>query len=125
MARVLLAEDDKSVREFVSRALSREGHSVLAVEDGQRALAALAAEKFDLLLADIVMPELDGIALSLLVSRDYPDVPILLMTGYAAESQRAHNMDMLIEDVITKPFTLTQICEAASKALEQHGAKPH
>lgn len=125
MARVLLAEDDKAVREFVSRALTRDGHSILAVEDGQRALAALSAEKFDLLLADIVMPELDGIALSLMVARDHPDVPILLMTGYAAESQRAHNMESLIEDVITKPFTLTEICAATSKALEQRNPKLH
>jgi two-component system cell cycle response regulator CpdR len=44
-------------------------------------------------------------------SKDYPDIPILLMTGYAAERQRAHNLDALIHDVISKLFTVTQICE--------------
>ena len=61
------------------------------------------------------MPELDGITLALKVSSDFPDMPILLMTGYAAERQRAHNLDVLIHDVITKPFTLRQICDAAEE----------
>ena len=119
MAKILIAEDDMAVREFVSRALTNSGHQVTATDDGVRALEALATEDFDLLLSDIVMPEMDGIALALKVSRDWPDMPILLMTGYAAERQRAHNLDALIHDVIAKPFTLQQICEAADKVLRQ------
>ena len=78
----------------------------------------LEREKFDMVLADIVMPQLDGIALALKVSKDYPGLPILLMTGYAAERQRAHNLDALIHDVITKPFTLKEICTAVDRALD-------
>ena len=119
MAQILLAEDDKAVREFVSRALQRDGHHIVAVNDGQQALNVLdrETETFDMLLADIVMPQLDGIALALKVSKDFPDLRILLMTGYAAERQRAHNMDALIHDVITKPFTLVEICRAVNVAL--------
>ena len=82
------------------------------------ALEALAADSFDMLLSDIVMPQLDGIALALKVSKDYPDLPILLMTGYAAERQRAHNLDALIHDVIPKPFTLKDIQKAAARTLD-------
>ena len=123
-AKILVAEDDGTVREFVVRALRQQGHDVAAVADGLEALALLGAERFDLLLADIVMPELDGIALALKVAKDYPEMPVLLMTGYSAERQRAHNLDALIHDVITKPFTLRQICDAAAQVLgRQNDAK--
>ncbi len=117
MARVLIAEDDAAVREFVSRALSHGGHEVATANDGLEALGVLDDESFDLLVTDIVMPNLDGIALALKVAKEYPAMPVLLMTGYAAERQRAHNLEVLIHDVITKPFTLRQICEAADGAL--------
>jgi CheY-like chemotaxis protein len=117
MAKILIAEDSQPVREFVGRALANDGHSVTAVEDGIQALEALSLDSYDLLIADIIMPELDGIGLALKASKDYPDVPILLMTGYAAERDRAHNLDALIEDVIVKPFTLKDICDAARRVL--------
>ena len=120
MARVLIAEDDTAVREFVSRALNHGGHEVVTADDGLEALSVLTGEPFDLLVTDIVMPNLDGIALALKVAKDYPAMPVLLMTGYAAERQRAHNLDVLIHDVITKPFTLRQICDAADEALATH-----
>ncbi len=117
MARVLIAEDDTAVREFVSRALTHDGHEVVTAIDGLEALDVLHSDTFDLLLTDIVMPNLDGIALALKVAKDFPALPVLLMTGYAAERQRAHNLDVLIHDVITKPFTLRQICDAADDVL--------
>ncbi len=117
MARILVAEDDKAVREFVKRALSHRGHDVTAVDDGSQALEALREQEFDLLLADVVMPEMDGIALAQKVSKDRPDLPILLMSGYAAERQRAHDLDVLNYRVIPKPFTLKQICDATDGLL--------
>jgi CheY-like chemotaxis protein len=117
LANILIAEDDNAVREFVSRALRQDGHDITAVGDGQQALNALKKGQFDMLLTDIVMPQLDGIALALKASKEYPDLPVLLMTGYAAERQRAHNLDALIQDVITKPFTLDEIRGAVRKIL--------
>ncbi len=127
MARILLAEDDKAVQSFVSRALAHRGHAVTAVDDGLQALEALhevgveagAGDEagFDLLITDIVMPGLDGIALALKIARDRPNLPILMMTGYSAERQRAHNLEELICRVITKPFNLEQICKAAEEVL--------
>ncbi len=119
MARILVAEDEQAVREFVDRALSHHGHEVVSVNDGSEALALLETsdQPFDLLLTDIVMPAMDGIALALRVARDWPNLKILMMTGYAAERQRAHNLDMLIHDVVAKPFTLEEISEKVMQAL--------
>ena len=81
MARLLIAEDDEAVRAFVSRALMIDGHDVVTAEDGANALDILAEDnKFDLLLSDIKMPVMDGIALALNVARDHDHLPILLMT---------------------------------------------
>ncbi len=111
MARILLAEDDDSVRAFVKRALEIDGHAVLAVEDGATALEVVGSDEggFDLLVSDIKMPIMDGIALALNVARDKPDLPILLMTGYADQRERAHGLDQIVRDVVSKPFTLAEI----------------
>ena len=117
MASILVAEDDRAVGAFVQRALTHYGHVVTLVADGAAALEVLGNSRFDLLLTDIAMPVMDGIALALAVGADYPDLPILMMTGYAAEKQRAHNLDVLIHDVLPKPFTLQAIVEAVDRAL--------
>ena len=119
MAKILVAEDDLAVQSFVSRALAHKGHEVTAVNDGLQALDALQDAEFDLLVTDIVMPGLDGIGLALKVTSDWPDLPILLMTGYSAERQRAYNLDELICRVIMKPFTLEQICRAVDSVLAE------
>ncbi len=119
MARILLAEDDDSVRAFVRRALELDGHSVIAVEDGSIALETLEADDggFDLLVSDIKMPIMDGIALALNVARDKPDLPILLMTGYADQRERAHGLDQIVRDVVSKPFTLADIRRVVATTL--------
>ena len=117
MARILVAEDDAAVNAFVVRALRHRGHDVTGVADGIAALGELAGANFDLLLTDIVMPGLDGIALALKVSKDHPAIRILLMTGFASERQRAHNLEALIHRVIAKPFSLEEICAAVDEEL--------
>lgn len=117
MAKILVAEDDRAVSSFVARALQHRGHAVTTVPDGSAALGALAGGSFELLLTDIVMPNLDGIALALKASKDHPGMRILLMTGFASERQRAHNLEALIHRVIEKPFTLEQICTAVEEEL--------
>ncbi|MHA1113839.1 MAG: response regulator [Alphaproteobacteria bacterium] len=117
MARILIAEDDRGVAEFVTRALIHSGHSARTVEDGLEALEALNEEAFDLLVSDIVMPGMDGIALALKVTKDFPAMRVLLMSGYAHERQRAHNLDALAHNIISKPFTLKSICAAVDKVL--------
>lgn len=119
MARILIAEDEEGIRSLVARALSMDGHAVVTANDGAEALDLLAREKgaFELLLTDIRMPIMDGIALALAAARDHPHVAILLMTGFADQRERATNLDMLIHDVIAKPFTLTAIRAAVREAV--------
>ena len=119
MARILVAEDDSSVRAFVVSALTMKGHEVVAAEDGGLA-AELAEEeqgRFDLLLSDIKMPIMDGIALALEVASKYPDIIIVLMTGFADQRERAHGLEALIYDVIVKPFTLADLIAKVDDAL--------
>ena len=124
MARILLAEDDDGVRALVSRALSHVGHEVVEAEDGGLASEVMQEEmgRFDLLLSDIKMPVMDGIALALNVAAAWPEVTIVLMTGFADQRERAHGLDQLIYDVIPKPFTLQQVLEKVDDAL--HGRPP-
>lgn len=120
MARILVAEDDPSVRAFVVSALTMKGHEVIAEEDGGLAAETADAEngRFDLLLSDIKMPIMDGIGLALHVAAKFPDVIIVLMTGFADQRERAHGLDALIYDVITKPFTLADLLQKVDDALE-------
>jgi len=122
MARILIAEDEESIRNLVARALRQDGHEVMTANDGAEALDVLTREKgaFELLLTDIRMPVMDGIALALAAARDHPAVTILLMTGYADQRERAHGLDALIHDVLTKPFTLATMRSAVNEALSAH-----
>jgi two-component system cell cycle response regulator CpdR len=119
MSRILLAEDDDNVREFVRRALAHAGHDVVLAEDGGIASEIVAEQqgRFDLLLSDIKMPVMDGIALALNVAATHPDMTIVLMTGFADQRERAHGLDQLIYDVIPKPFTLQALMDKVSDAL--------
>ena len=119
MARVLIAEDEEPLRMLTARAITDLGHTVVTAVDGADALDILGRERgaFDLLLTDIKMPLMDGIALALATARDYPDIIILLMTAYADQRERASNLDALIHDVVLKPFTLAEIKTAVADAL--------
>ncbi len=121
MARILVAEDDDTIRDLVVRALTEDGHELTAAANGAAALEALNQQngRFDLLLTDVKMPIMDGIALALAAGRDHPDVAIMLMTGFADQRERAHGLDALVHDVIAKPFTVDQIKGAVREALVQ------
>ena len=123
MARILLAEDEEALRAFIARALAQDGHEVVAAADGGEALDLLVREqgRFDVLLTDIRMPVMDGIALARAAARDFPELTILLMTGYADQRERAHGLDALIHDVIAKPFSLAEIRKAVQEALVAKG----
>jgi two-component system cell cycle response regulator CpdR len=127
MARILIAEDEEGIRSLVARALAQDGHEVLTANDGAEALDLLVRERgdFALLLTDIRMPVMDGIALALAAARDHPAVAILLMTGYADQRERAHGLEALIHDVITKPFSLASIRTAVNQALAANAKRLH
>ncbi len=119
MPRILIADDEEAVRGLVARALQMDGHTTITAQDGAEALEILTREagKFDLLLTDIKMPLMDGIALALATARDFPKLTILLMTGFADQRERASGLNAIIHDVITKPFSVADIRNAVTAAL--------
>ena len=119
MPRVLIADDEASMRELVARAIAMDGHETVTAQDGTEALEILTREggAFDLLLTDIQMPIMDGIALALSAARDFPKLTILLMTGFADQRERASNLSAIAHDVITKPFSVADIRTAVADAL--------
>ena len=119
MARVLIADDEESMRMLVARAIGMDGHATVTAQDGAEALEILTREDgaFDLLLSDIQMPIMDGIALALSAARDFPRLTILLMTGFADQRERASNLNAIAHDVITKPFSVADIRTAVADAL--------
>lgn len=119
MARILVAEDDENVRTFVVRALEFSGHEIVDASDGGLALEILDAdtEGFDLLLSDIKMPVMDGIELAHNVGQRFRTLPIVLMTGFADQRERAQSLEAYVYDVISKPFSLAQLVEKVEDAL--------
>jgi two-component system cell cycle response regulator CpdR len=119
MSRVLIADDEDSMRSLVARAIAMDGHDTVTAQDGAEALEILTREAgaFDLLLTDIQMPIMDGIALALSAARDFPRLTILLMTGFADQRERASNLNAIAHDVITKPFSVADIRTAVADAL--------
>jgi two-component system, cell cycle response regulator CpdR len=116
--RILLTEDDDSVRAFVSRALQLDGHDVETACHGVEALERLTESEggYDLLVTDVKMPIMDGIALAHEAAGQWPGLPILLMTGFADQRERAQDLAAVIRDVLTKPFTLQEIRTAVTEA---------
>src|SRR5881275_1327361 len=125
MPRVLIADDEDSMRSLVARAVAMYGHETVTAEDGAEALDILSRDDgaFDLLLTDIKMPIMDGIALALAAARDFPRLTILLMTGFADQRERASNLNALVHDVITKPFAVADIRTAVADALASRAPK--
>ena len=119
MAKILIAEDDDAIRNMVVRALGEDGHDLTATADGVAALNELKGDNshFDLLLSDVKMPAMDGIELAMAAGREHPDMAIMLMTGFADQRERSHQLDALVHDVIAKPFSVEQIKGAVREAL--------
>ncbi|MBX9821572.1 response regulator [Afipia birgiae] len=119
MSRVLIADDEESMRLLVARAIAMDGHEIVTAEDGAEALEILNRDNgaFDLLLTDIKMPVMDGIALALAVARDFPRLTVLMMTGFADQRERASGLEAIVHDVITKPFAVADIRTAVADAL--------
>jgi two-component system, cell cycle response regulator CpdR len=108
MIRILLAEDDDSLRGFLARALERAGYEVRACADGDEAVAALE-QPFDLLLTDIVMPGHDGIEVARIAAARQPDLRIMFITGFAAVALSAKAQAPAGAKVLSKPVHLREI----------------
>ena len=118
MARILLAEDDESMRRFLAMALTRAGHDVHDVSDGSDALTALADSSYELLLADIVMPGVDGIELARRASVIAPRLKVMFITGFAAIAMKHRNQGGQQAQILSKPFHLRDLVDQVDQLLQ-------
>lgn len=117
---ILLVEDEDMVRAVAERALTRQGYTVATASDGEEGLKHLAGEEhFDMIVSDVVMPNMDGPAMAKTVRKQYPDMPILFMSGYAEEQLRK-SIDLDNVAFLPKPFSVAQIAEAVGEVLAEH-----
>jgi two-component system cell cycle response regulator CpdR len=123
MLRILLAEDDDSMRVYLARALERVGYGVVAVDNGLAAIPLLENEPFDLLLTDIVMPEMDGIELAQKAAEIAPGIRVMFITGFAAVALKAGRKTPEAR-VLSKPFHLKDLVGEVERMFmteDQHG----
>ena len=106
--RILLAEDEEAMRTYLTRALEKSGYAVDSVDCGTAALPLLEKAEYDLLLSDIVMPEMAGIELAQLCNEISPDTKVMFITGFAAVSLKACT-DQPQAKVLSKPFHLRDL----------------
>lgn len=117
MVRILLAEDDDAMREYLARALEKAGYQVSAVDRGTAAIPLLESEHFDLLLTDIVMPEMDGIELAQKAGIIAPDMRVMFITGFAAVTLKAGKAVPQAK-VLSKPFHLRDLVMEVDRMFE-------
>ncbi len=117
MAKILLAEDDESMRAFLTRSLTRVGHEVLSVSDGFEALPFIVDGEFDLLVTDIVMPGMDGLELARRSSLEIPDMKVIFITGFAAVSLNSQASQQADAKVLSKPFHLRTLVDEIDRVL--------
>ena len=117
MARILLAEDDESLRAFLTVNLRRAGHEVESFADGDSAWAALERGAYELLLTDIVMPGMDGIELAQRAVQIRPGLKVMFITGFAAMTMESGNPALKNTRVLSKPFHLNYLVEQVETLL--------
>jgi len=117
MGKVLVVDDEKAMRDFLTILLEKQGHSVIVAADGEQALQVVAAQPPDLVISDIRMPKVDGIGLLAGVREQHPHLPMILITAYASSDSTIQAMQLGADDYITKPFRIDEIRLVVEKAL--------
>jgi two-component system, cell cycle response regulator CpdR len=117
MAKIILAEDDNDMRRFLVKALQNAGYEVISFDNGLAAYQRLREEPFELLLTDIVMPEMDGIELARRASELDPDIKIMFITGFAAVALNPDSAAPKNAKVLSKPVHLRELVNEVHKLL--------
>jgi two-component system cell cycle response regulator CpdR len=115
--KILLAEDDNDMRRFLARALSKAGYEVVSFDNGKAAYDRLREEPFELLLTDIVMPEMDGIELARRATELDPELKVMFITGFAAVALNPENNAPKNAKVLSKPFHLKDLVNEVERML--------
>jgi two-component system cell cycle response regulator CpdR len=117
MQRIILAEDDESMRRFLVKALERAGYDVVSFSNGVEAYECLCKKAFTLLLTDIVMPEMDGIELAKRASELQPQMKIMFITGFAAVALHPDSKAPREARILSKPVHLRELVREVDRLL--------
>jgi len=117
--RILLVEDEDSIRDLLRLNLELEGYEVVSTANGRKALDLVEGQHFDLLLLDVMLPDVDGFTLTEQVRLAYPEVPILLLTAKDTAQDRVTGLKKGADDYLTKPFNLEELLLRVSKLLRR------
>lgn len=122
---VLIADDEEPVRRVASRLLARNGYDVREAANGTEALQILATAdgSIDLLVSDIIMPEMGGLELARRVAADFPGLPVLLISGYSDSHELGQSIPMHL-DLLQKPFSGTELTAAVARSIARGDAEP-
>jgi len=121
--KVLVVDDEEPMRKQNLTLLSQKGHQCITANNGIEALDKVNKNKFDAVIADIVMPEMDGIALTKELSKHYPDLPVMIMTGHAEEHSAESAIAAGAREFIKKPFPLDEFIIRFNKMMHDHRGK--
>jgi excisionase family DNA binding protein len=115
--RVLVVDDEASIRELLSKTLALAEYDVDTAPDGRTAIERLRLGHYDLLIADLKMPGLDGLSLIREAKRLKTDLPVIIITGFSTESSAIEAVNLGVAGYLTKPFRVPQVLAAAARAL--------
>ncbi len=115
--KILLAEDDNDMRRFLAKALQNAGYAVVSFDNGLSAYNRLREEPFELLLTDIVMPEMDGIELARRATELDPEIKVMFITGFAAVALNPDNHAPRQAKILSKPFHLKDLVNEVNRLL--------
>lgn len=115
--RVLIVDDEESIRELLTKTLELAEYETQAVSDGRAGLDLLRREHWDLLIADLRMPEMDGLSLIREARRLHPRLPVIIVTGYSSESSAIQAVNLGVVGYLVKPFRIPHVLSAVAKAL--------
>ncbi len=118
---ILVVDDELLIRDLLYDFFNSQGWDISVAENGEKALEILRAKKVDLVLTDLKMPEMDGMTLTSRVRKDYPAIPVMIMTGYPSVESAVEALRSRVTDYITKPFNINQLYKSVEAQLVPKG----
>ncbi|MFH1687330.1 MAG: response regulator [bacterium] len=113
---ILVVDDELLIRDLLYDFFNEQGWQIAVAENGEKALSILQQKKVDLVLTDLKMPQMDGLALTSKVQQDFPDIPVVIMTGYPSVESAVTALRRKVADYVTKPFNISELL----KIVESH-----
>ena len=119
---ILVVDDELLIRDLLYDFFQQQGWNISVAENGERALEILKARKVDLVLTDIKMPQIDGLSLTIQVRAKYPEMPVVLMTGYPSVETAVEGIRAKVSDYIIKPFNINKLFKSLKSHLDGSNA---